>query len=102
MLISAAKISSAKAPADANAETQQLNLKQQQEFEDSLKRTLDQRELESSAEHERLVDRQQQEFSDPGDGSDRRGAGTPENANDIAEAALDQSAERGAHLDVEV
>lgn len=54
MFISATQVTSAKAPSDAGAVAFQVAIKQQQEFEEALKRAQERRELEQAAERARL------------------------------------------------
>jgi|SaaInl4_135m_RNA_FD_contig_61_114537_length_437_multi_7_in_0_out_0_1 hypothetical protein len=65
MFISATQVTSAKAPSDASAVAFQVAIKQQQEFEEALKRTQERRELEQAAERERLAERNSHDQSNP-------------------------------------
>lgn len=101
MFISATQLTSAKAPSDASAVAIQVALKQQQEFEEALKRAQERRELEQAAERARLDSRQDRH--EAATKSDKQSTGgsdkEPAAAADTGTAGQG-GASRGASVDV--
>jgi hypothetical protein len=101
MFISATQVTSVKVPSDASAIVIQVALKQQQEFEEALKRAQERRELEQSQEQARLESRRERH-----DGSTKSAAKSDDSAKE-PEANADSgtvgqgtTTSRGAAVDV--
>lgn len=100
MFISATQATSAKAPSDAGAVAFQVAIRQQQEFEEALKRAQERRELEQAAERARLAERRNRDEA-PTQAEAKPDESNPEAASaPSGEAAQGTSATRGAAVDV--
>ncbi len=100
MFISATQLTSAKAPSDAGAVAFQVALKQQQQFEEALKRAQERRELEQAEERARL-DSRSERHETSAKSENKSDDSVPESTTtDTSTVGQSGGASRGAAVDV--